>query len=134
MSLKKQKPLGRVVIINITVCIAIVPVIAGQSASFRGAPSSSAQMKNPYASDVQAAAGGKKLYSQNCSQCHGNNLQGIGPAPALTTTSVKSALPGELFWFITNGDLNKGMPSWSQLPKQQRWQIVTFLESKNGDK
>jgi mono/diheme cytochrome c family protein len=134
MSLIKQKPWCRVVIINITACIAIVPVIAGQTAGFRGAPSSSAQIKNPYASDGQAAAGGKKLYSQNCSQCHGHNLQGIGPAPALTTTSVKGASPGELFWFITNGDLNKGMPSWAQLPKQQRWQIVTFLESKNGDK
>jgi hypothetical protein len=52
----------------------------------------------------------------------------------LTTALVKNAAPGELFWFITNGDLNKGMPSWSQLPKQQRWQIVTFLESKDGAK
>ena len=124
----------RVVIPSIAAFMAIVPAILGQNAAFRGAPSSSAQMKNPYSGDAQAAAGGRKLFAQNCAQCHGNNLQGIGPAPALTTTSVKSASSGELFWFITNGDLNKGMPSWSQLPKQQRWQIVTFLESKNGAK
>ena len=49
----------------------------------------------------------------------------------LKSSSVKSAKPGELFWFITNGNLNNGMPSWSNLPKQQRWQIVTFLESQN---
>jgi mono/diheme cytochrome c family protein len=98
--------------------------------SFHSAPSSSVQMKNPYSGDSQAATG-KKLYAQNCSQCHGNNLQGIGPAPALTTASVKHASPGELFWFITNGELSKGMPSWSQLTNQQRWQIVTFLELQN---
>ncbi len=108
----------------------IAPAIAAQS--FRNAPASAAQMTNPYAGNAQAAAGGKKLYAQNCAQCHGNNLQGMGPAPALLSASAKKAKPGELFWFITNGNLNNGMPSWSQLPKQQRWQIVTFLESKNS--
>lgn len=99
--------------------------------TFRNAPASAAEMKNPYAGDAQAAAGGRKLYAQNCAQCHGNNLQGMGPAPTLLGPSTRNAQPGELFWFITNGNLNNGMPSWSQLPKQQRWQIVTFIESKN---
>jgi mono/diheme cytochrome c family protein len=87
-------------------------------------------MKNPYQDNAGAAAAGKKLYGQNCSQCHGNNLQGMGPAPALDNPSTQKATPGELFWFITNGDLNAGMPSWAGLPKQQRWQIVTFLETR----
>ena len=129
-----RKPFALFVFVGFGAWLAIAPCIAGQSSSFHGAPSSSAQLKNPYSGDAQAAAGGKKLYAQNCSQCHGNNLQGIGPAPALTSAAVKNALPGELFWFVTNGDLNKGMPSWSQLPKQQRWQIVTYLESKSGGK
>jgi mono/diheme cytochrome c family protein len=106
----------------------------GFAQSFRDAPASAAEMKNPYAGDASAAAGGKKLYAQNCAQCHGNNLQGMGPAPTLLSSSVKNAKPGELFWFVTNGNLNKGMPSWSQLPKPQRWQIVTFLELKNESK
>ncbi len=105
--------------------------MSGQGSSFRGAPASAAAMTNPYEGNANAAAGGKKLYAQNCSQCHGNNLQGMGPAPTLESSNVKSAKPGELFWFITNGNLNAGMPSWSSLPKQQRWQIVTFLESQN---
>ena len=128
------KTLGRVILVGVWAWLVLAPCIVGQSASFRGAPSSSAQTTNPYSGNAQAAAGGKKLYAQNCSQCHGNNLQGIGPAPSLTTASVKKAAPGELFWFITNGDLIKGMPSWSQLPKQQRWQIVTFLELTSGTK
>ena len=99
--------------------------------TFRSAPASAAEMKNPYAGDAQATAGGKKLYAQNCAQCHGNNLQGMGPAPSLISSSTRNAKPGEIFWFITNGNLNNGMPGWSQLPKQQRWQIVSFIESKN---
>ena len=106
-------------------------ILAAESGAFRDAPASAASMSNPYAGNDKAAAGGKKLYAQNCAQCHGNNLQGMGPAPALQSSSIKSAKPGQLFWFITNGNLNNGMPSWSNLPKQQRWQIVTFLESEN---
>jgi mono/diheme cytochrome c family protein len=102
-----------------------------QNSVFRNAPASAVQLKNPYSGDAQAA-GGKKLYAQNCAQCHGNNLQGMGPAPTLLSPKVKNAKPGEVFWFITNGDLNNGMPSWPQLTKQQRWQLVTFLELKNA--
>jgi mono/diheme cytochrome c family protein len=120
-------------IVALTVAILLM-TLNGFAQSFRNAPASVAETKNPYSGDASAAAGGKKLYAQNCAQCHGNNLQGMGPAPTLISSSVKNAKPGELFWFVTNGDLNKGMPSWSQLPKQQRWQIVTFLESKNESK
>ncbi len=105
--------------------------VSAEEKSFHGAPDSAAAMKNPYSSNASAAAGGKKLYAQNCAQCHGNNLQGMGPAPPLQSNKVKSAKPGEIFWFISNGDLNNGMPSWSNLPKQQRWQIITFLEAQN---
>lgn len=101
-----------------------------QEPGFRNAPASAAQMKNPYSDNSGAAAAGKKLFGQNCAQCHGKDLQGIGPAPRLINPATGKAKPGELFWFITNGNLTKGMPSWSSLPKPQRWQIVTFLQSK----
>ncbi len=111
----------------------MVPAVA-QQAIFRNAPASAAEMKNPYTGSATAAAAGKKLYTQDCAQCHGNNLQGMGPAPALDTPSVHNAKAGELFWFISTGKLTSGMPSWSNLPKQQRWQIVTFLESQTREK
>ena len=116
-------------VIATALCCAFI--LAAQDKGFRDAPASAAELKNPYAGNASAAAGGKKLYNQNCAQCHGNNLQGMGPAPALESANVKNAKPGELFWFITNGNLNNGMPSWSNLPKQQRWQLVTFLETQN---
>ncbi len=105
-----------------------------QQPTFRNAPVSAGELKNPYTGNATAASAGKKLYAQDCAQCHGNNLQGMGPAPALDTTSVRQAKAGELFWFISTGKLTSGMPGWSQLPKQQRWQLVTFLESGPGDK
>ena len=114
----------------VAVTVWLAPATNAQNAHFHNAPASAAEMKNPFSGQAAAAAAGKKLYAQNCAQCHGNNLQGIGPAPALDNASTKGAKPGELFWFITNGNLNNGMPAWSSLPKQQRWQIVTFLESR----
>ena len=91
-------------------------------------------MKNPYQGNPAATATGKKLYAQNCAQCHGAKLQGMGPAPALDSAKVREAKPGEVFWFITTGKLESGMPSWSGLPKTQRWQIVTFLQSQPTEK
>ena len=100
-----------------------------QQPGFRGAPASAAETKNPYADNAAAAAAGKKLYGQNCAQCHGKNLEGMGPAPALDTPNVRQAKAGDLFWFITTGKMSSGMPSWSRLPTQQRWQIVSFLQA-----
>ncbi|HUI83885.1 MAG TPA: cytochrome c [Candidatus Binatia bacterium] len=106
---------------------------AAQQPTFHNAPPSEAEMKNPYSRSAGAAAAGRTVYAKNCAQCHGKNLQGMGPAPALDTPSVRKAKPGELFWFITNGKPSSGMPSWVNLTKQQRWQIVSFLQS-NGEK
>ena len=41
----------------------------------------------------------------------------------------KAASDGELFWYITQGDVNNGMPSWQSLPEEQRWEIVNYLTS-----
>jgi mono/diheme cytochrome c family protein len=104
---------------------------AAQQPTFRNAPASAAQDKDPYAGNAAAATAGKQLYARNCAQCHGAELQGMGPAPALDTARIRDAKAGELFWFISTGKLTSGMPSWASLPKQQRWQIVTFLESRS---
>jgi mono/diheme cytochrome c family protein len=100
-----------------------------QETTFHNAPSSATTRKNPYTGASAAAAGGK-VYAQNCAQCHGRNREGMGPAPALDSAQVQDAKPGELFWFITNGKPTSGMPAWKGLPELQRWQIVTFLQSK----
>ncbi len=111
--------------------MAIAMVTAwAQVARFRNAPESASAMKNPYAGNAGAAAAGQKLYALNCAMCHGKSLQGMGPSPALDSASVRNAKPGELFWFITHGKPDSGMPLWGNLPKNQRWEIVSFLQAK----
>ncbi len=118
-----------VFIFLIATVLSLKPLFAQQS-TFRNAPASAAGMKNPYANNATAAAAGKSVYAKTCAQCHGNNRQGMGPAPALDSSLVRAASPGELFWFITNGKPSSGMPAWPNLTKQQRWQVVSFLQSK----
>jgi len=102
---------------------------AAQDAHYHNAPASAAQQKNPYAGQSTAAAAGAKLYAANCASCHGANGQGTGNIPALTAGPTQSAPDGEVFWFITKGSINNGMPGWGQLPEQERWQIVTYVKS-----
>src|SRR5581483_5527623 len=55
--------------------------------------------------------------------------EGSANIPALVDGNIESVTPGEIFWFITQGAPENGMPSWSQLPESQRWKIVTYLKS-----
>jgi len=85
--------------------------------------------ENPYDSNPGAVAAGAKLFRQNCSSCHGSEATGNEKHPNLHTERVRTATPGELEWLLKNGSMKNGMPSWSRLPEQQRWQIVSYLKS-----
>ena len=93
------------------------------------APVKTRDWKNPYEGDADALLAGKKLYEQHCAECHGANARGLRNAVNLRSPQVQNATPGELVWFLRNGNLFHGMPSWSGLPDQRRWQIVTYLKS-----
>jgi mono/diheme cytochrome c family protein len=93
------------------------------------APVKTRDWKNPYEGDADALLAGKKLYGQHCAECHGANARGLRNAVSLRSPQVQNATPGELVWFLRNGNLFHGMPSWSGLPDQRRWQIVTYLKS-----
>jgi len=84
---------------------------------------------NPYDSQMNAIAAGAKLFRQNCSSCHGSEATGTETKPSLHTDRIRTATPGELEWLLKNGSMKNGMPSWSRLPEQQRWQIVSYLKS-----
>jgi glucose/arabinose dehydrogenase len=112
-----------------TSCIFPASPLAAQDAHFHNAPASSVQLKNPYAGQQAAVAAGSRLYTMNCGSCHGIKARGTGNIPALYQGPTQSAADGEVFWFITTGSVNNGMPSWASLPEQKRWQIVTYLKS-----
>jgi mono/diheme cytochrome c family protein len=88
---------------------------------------------NPMAGKAQAVAGGAALYKEHCAQCHGANGLGDGAKkPALHSDVIRSASDGDLEWFLRQGDIGHGMPSWSNLPQAQRWQIICYLRSLNA--
>jgi mono/diheme cytochrome c family protein len=93
----------------------------------RQAPPEARAWTNPYAGRPGAVLAGQKLFSRHCAQCHGIGGRGKEKAPDLHGLFVQTQPPGVLFWFLRNGNLKEGMPSWSSLPDQQLWQIVTYL-------
>ena len=88
-----------------------VPRLTAQNPNFHNAPSSAKSLKNPYEGSPNSAAAGKPLYSVHCAQCHGQSGQGTGNVPSLAKDPAQSAEQGELFWYISRGDVNNGMPS-----------------------
>jgi mono/diheme cytochrome c family protein len=84
---------------------------------------------NPLAHQPWAAAAGKTLFQENCAKCHGPDANGLHNRPSLHSSRVRRATDGDLAWMLRNGNPYKGMPPWSSLPEQQRWQIITYLRT-----
>lgn len=100
-----------------------------QNSGFHNAPASAREMVNPEEGDPKAALTGKPLYHLRCARCHGERGEGSGNIPSIAGGKIQSVTAGELFWFITKGDVQNGMPSWAALPKQQRWHIVSYVKT-----
>lgn len=98
-------------------------------AELEKAPENARMRQNPLAGDSNAVAAGRKLFGQHCAVCHGKTGDGGRKGPSLRAQEVRNATPGMLFWILTNGVVRRGMPVWSKLPEQQRWQIVSYLKS-----
>jgi hypothetical protein len=93
------------------------------------APESAHFKMNIYEGKPAAIQAGRKLYERHCAECHGANALGRGKAPGLDPEELQRVPPGDIFWFLTNGNIRRGMPSWSALPEARRWQIVSYLKS-----
>ncbi len=78
----------------------------------------------------ESVAAGGLIYRDRCAQCHRSDAMGDGrKKPSLRSEHIRSATDGDLEWFLRQGDLVHGMPSWSSLPEAQRWQLVAYLRS-----
>jgi glucose/arabinose dehydrogenase len=117
--------------ISFAVLLFLLPVVKLKAADtpFHDAPASAKAMKNPYEGQQTAVDAGKTLYARNCLACHGRTLQGTGNVPSLVDGKLKGVSQGEMFWFITKGDKDNGMPSWGFLPEEKRWQVVSYVEA-----
>ncbi len=87
----------------------------------------------------------ERLYLIHCGICHGAKLDGNGPlynggngpyaaAPRnLVSDPVVTGMPdGQMFYSITHGKGQMG-PYGPQLSTTQRWMIVHYINSKQGD-
>jgi glucose/arabinose dehydrogenase/mono/diheme cytochrome c family protein len=117
--------LERSVVLSLLLGVASWAQNPAQNPSFHNAPPSAKTEKNPY--QGQQAASGKSVFQLRCAACHGPSGEGSGNIPSLASEKAQGASDGELFWYITKGDVNNGMPSWESLRAEQRWQIVNYL-------
>jgi mono/diheme cytochrome c family protein len=95
------------------------------------APETAVAQPNPLATRPSAMAGGKKLFSRNCVECHGKDGTGVPKKHTadLQLPVVQQQTDGALYWKITNGNTGRGMPSFSKLPEPERWQLVLYLRT-----
>ncbi len=118
--------------------VAIVFLLLGSSLAISAAtrawwqhvPTKDHARTSPLAGHPDALAAGALLYRDHCAQCHKADARGDGrKKPSLRNPQMQAATDGDIEWFLRQGDLGHGMPSWSNLPEAQRWQIVAYLRS-----
>lgn len=140
---KGHRPLKPLVLVAIA-CAVLLPALLrsaaaqmGPSGSFDGkwlhrVPDEDHTRKNPFAHNPQAEAAGQVLFANNCAKCHGADANGRThppPRPSLRSARIRHATDGDLAWMLRNGNPYQGMPQWSSLPEEQRWQIIAYLRT-----
>lgn len=118
---------------------AIVVGIALVAISLGGGQTPMSNTPNPVPNQVTSVDAGYDLYQANCAACHGVDGNGGGPLAATTQVqppSLKAHLTqhtdGDLFYWISNG-LPGGMPAFAdRLTETDRWNLVNYLRSING--
>jgi mono/diheme cytochrome c family protein len=83
-------------------------------------------------------ADGERIYQQECAECHGD--QGLGDGPQVSQLSVPAATlglsdlarlysPADWYTIVTQGNMEKFMPAFSNLSDRQRWDVVAYAMS-----
>lgn len=109
---------------------AVLAIAAVAHSHWERVPEKDHARTNPLAGESNVVAAGALVYSDHCAQCHRADARGDGrKRPSLRSGDLRNVTDGDIEWFLRQGDLAHGMPSWSSLPTEQRWQIVAYLRS-----
>lgn len=97
-----------------------------------GANSGPTDWKNILGDPSKAQLGGV-LFSAKCASCHGDKGQGL-VGPNLTDKAwLHGAEPNEIYKVVAKGVLDKGMPPWEGLLKNNEIEdVVSFIISIKG--
>jgi mono/diheme cytochrome c family protein len=95
------------------------------------------QRQNPLTPTPANLDAAKKIYSEKCTDCHGDKGKGDGPDAMMydptptdltDAASINKLTDGEIFYQITVG--RKPMPSFrKKLTDEQRWQLVLLVRA-----
>lgn len=122
----------------LTACLA-APAFAADAPKVKTEPVKA----TPVAADLEA---GRKLYQRWCTQCHGDEGKGDGPAAEFVyprprdftlamfkvRTTPSGALPTDrdLFNIISKGLPGTSMPAWEKfIPENERWQLAHYVKT-----
>jgi len=116
--------------IPLVLILAAVAFGAADGAWLKHVPAKDHERKNPYQGQTGAVAAGRLVFYDHCSKCHGENADGTKKRPSLRSARVQQeATEGDLHWLLVNGNMGRGMPSWSKLGDPQIWQVISYLKS-----
>jgi mono/diheme cytochrome c family protein len=124
------------------VCFGFAPIVAWQA----GHPkephqhAEAAKQKNPVAADAASIEAGKKIYAQQCADCHGEAGKGDGPMAAYTGDPAPSNLSdaewkhgssdGEIYAIIHDGIDGTGMKDFGKdLKANDIWNVVNYIKT-----
>ncbi|MGC2322177.1 MAG: c-type cytochrome [Terriglobales bacterium] len=117
-------------LILMTMMFAVLAFGVADGSWLRHVPAKDHERKNPYDGQADAVAAGRLIYADHCSKCHGENAQGTKKRPPLRSARVQQeASEGDLHWLLLNGNMARGMPSWSKLGDPQIWQVIRYVKS-----
>jgi len=90
-------------------------------------------ISNPFANDPAAPAAGKAVFESTCAACHGAGAAGSERAPALNTGTFRhGGSDQDIFQTIRSGVSGTLMPSFSGLPSDNVWRLVSYIKSLSG--
>src|SRR5258706_7813791 len=104
------------------------------------APASAKELKNPLTATAEHIASGRALFTQRCAPCHGADGKAMSEMAAAMKikpadlTALHGRTDGEIYWVISNGIRQSGMPAFeSKMSEQERWQAALYVKHLAGE-